>query len=486
MNPTKPMSRRTALQGLGAFGSAVVAFGAGSARAGAAQASSRAPEPASGSFRKQVFERVFKTRLVDTHEHLPDESQRLQSSGPGSPRCDDWALLLSHYLDSDLLVAGMSKADHDRFLSPGTDPAEKWRLLAPWWPAVKNTGYAQAVRIAMRELYDVEDLNAGTAGKVQAGYERLRRPGFYQEVLRERANIESCQVNCLTGEPFRESTMPTLLMQDISIVGMFSGPSIKQYATPPGIEVKSLGDWHRVIQWWFDTYAKYAVAVKSQNAYSRDIDYARVPAEDAEAAFGKLLAKEPVTPEERKRVEDHLFWVAVGQATKHSLPVKLHTGYYAGQNGMPLARLQRNAGSACDLCRLSPDTKFVFMHICYPYYEELLALAKQYTNAHVDMCWSWLINPLAAKDYFKKHIVTAPASKLLPFGGDYIPVEPVLGHAVLARRGIAQGLSELVDEGLLTRNDAMELIEPILNGNAHRIFDLARKADALSRAEWAS
>ena len=149
---------------------------------------------------------------------------------------------------------------------------------------------------------------------------------------------------------------------------------------------------------------------------------------------------------DRKPLEDHLFWQAVDQATAHGLPVKLHTGYYAGENSMPLARLRLNAGSAAELCRLSPDTKFVFMHICYPYYEEMLALTKHYTNAYIDMCWSWIINPLAAKDYLKKHIVTAPVNKLLPFGGDYTPVEPVLGHAIIARRGITQALAELVEK----------------------------------------
>lgn len=422
--------------------------------------------------------------MVDTHEHLADESQRLQRTGPGSPRCDDWALLLSHYLDSDLLVAGMPRRDMDQFLSSTVSPSDKWRLLEPWWPAVKNTGYAQAVRIAMRELYDVEDLSAQTVQRVQAGYEKFRRPGFYREVLRTRANLESCQVNCLTGDPFRKSENPTLLMQDISIVGMFAGPALNQYASPAGIEVKALPDWHRVIQWWFEKYGKYAVAAKSQNAYSRDIDYARVPAEQAEPIFHKVLNREPVTTEQRKALEDHLFWYAVDQATTHQLPVKLHTGYYAGQNGMPLGRLQHNIGSASDLCRLSPNTQFVFMHICYPHYEELLALTKHYTNAHVDMCWSWLINPVAAKDYFKKHIVTAPANKLLPFGGDYIPVEPVLGHAAIARRGIALALSELVEEGWLNLRDAMDLIPLILNGNARRIFQLATKTETLKQADW--
>jgi len=124
------------------------------------------------------------------------------------------------------------------------------------------------------------------------------------------------------------------------------------------------------------------------------------------------------------------------------------------------------------------------MHIGYPYYEELLAVAKQWTNAHVDLCWAWIINPAAAVDYLKQHIVTAPINKLLPFGGDYIPAEPVLGHAVMARRGIAQALSELVEEGWLRLADALDLVDPILHQNARQIFRLAQKTEALREVDW--
>jgi predicted TIM-barrel fold metal-dependent hydrolase len=335
----------------------------------------------------------------------------------------------------------------------------------------------------MRQLYDVEDLSAATVKKVQAGYEQTRRAGFYRRILCEMGKIESCQVNCLS-RPFGESDMPTLLMQDLSIVGMFAGPDFKGFGKPTGIEIRSLADWHRVIDWWFEKYGRYAVAVKSQNAYSRDIDYEQVPGEKVEDAFKKRLANEPLTGGERKSLEDHLFWYAVNKATEHKLPVKLHTGYYAGQDRMPLERLLHNAGSAADLCRKAPDARFVFMHICYPYYEELLAVAKHYANAYVDMCWSWIINPVAAKDFLKKCLVTAPANKVLTFGGDYGSVEPVLGHAAIARRGIALALSELVEEGWLTLADAMELVNPIMHSNARQIFNLAEKTKVLQDVLW--
>ena len=483
MKTNRLLTRRDCLNRLGTIGAALVALDMPHAPAVAAAARGLASSsrPASNPL-KVLARHVFEARLIDTHEHLVEEKDRL--TGPAPPRipCDDWALLFSHYLNSDLIVAGMPKGDMDKFLSRDLDPGAKWRLLAPYWPAVKNTGYGQAVRIAIRELYGVEELSATTTSKVQTGYEKTRRTGFYHRILQEYAGIESCQVNHLGQEPFRQSDMPELLMQDISIVGMFAGPNVHQYAPATGIEVKTLSHWHRVINWWFDRYSKYAVAVKSQHAYARDIDYARVPPEKAEPVFDRVLRKEPVSAEERKLLEDHLFWHAVDQATAHDLPVKLHTGYYAGQNSMPLSRLQRNANSAAELCRLSPDTRFVFMHICYPFCEELLAVAKHWTNAHVDMCWSWIINPLAAKEYLKKHIVTAPINKLLPFGGDYVPVEPVLGHAIIARRGIAQALSELVEERWLTLSDAVELVNPILNGNARNLFQLSKKTQALRTA----
>lgn len=477
MKEENRVSRRNTLQGMGLAGAGAI-LGTTGVPIKASQET-----PANGRANPEIVKRVFATPLIDTHEHLVEEKERL-APAQARGRADDWSLLLSHYLDSDLVVAGMPKDAQDAFFSPKTDPVDKWRYLEPYWPAVKNTGYGQAVRIAVQRIYEVDDLSAGNVKKIQAAYEQTRRAGFYRRILCDLAKIESCQVNCLS-RAFCESDMPTLLMQDLSIVGMFSGPDLNGFGRPTGIEVHALSDWHRVIDWWFEKYAKYAVAVKSQNAYSRDIDYEQVPAEKTEALFKKRIANQPLTGEERKALEDHLFWYAVRKATDNKLPIKLHTGYYAGQNSMPLGRLLHNPGSATDLCRKAPETRFVFMHICYPYYEELIATAKQYTNAYVDMVWSWIINPVAAKDFLKKYLVTAPANKILTFGGDYIPVEPVLGHATLARRGIALALSELVEEGWLSLSDAMDLIDPIMHGNARRIFNLPEKTRVLEKVKWA-
>jgi len=470
------ITRRSALMAMGAWGTAATV---GPAARGEPPTEQMPAERHEG-FQRELERLVDQTPLVDTHEHLPDEEERLR--GEWVP-CDDWSVLFSHYLDSDLATAGMPDRDLERLLSRDVDPVAKWSLLAPVWPAVKNTGYARAVRIAMQELYDIDELNEQTVARLQAGYEAVRKPGFYQRILVDLARIESCQVDSLGS--FRESRQPLLLMQDLNFLGMHMGPDIQGLAGPTGKEVRSLDDWHAVIRWWFDQYGPYAVAVKSQAAYRRGLDYEQVPAETAAPVFQRVLEEAPVSPEERKRLEDHLFWFAVEQATRHGLPVKLHTGYFGGHNYMPLERLAGNAAQAANLCRRSPDTQWVFMHIAYPYWQELLAVAKHYRNAHIDMCWAWIIDPVSSTRFLKSHLLTAPANKVFVFGGDYIPVECVLGHARLARQGVARALHELVEEGYLSRDDAVALVEPLLRGNARSLYRLSAKAEKLRQAPWA-
>ncbi len=478
MRKEKEITRRGAIKSVGAAGGAAVLGTMISSTKDADATENRA----SATIRQQIQSAVQQTLLIDTHEHLIEEEERLHASS-SRIKSNDWSFLLSHYINSDLITAGMPASSMQQFFSDELDPIQKWDLVEPYWPAVKNTGYGQAVEIAVRELYGVDGLTRESVPHIQEGYIRRIQPGFYHEILNDIAGIESCQVNSLSA-PFNETKLPLLLMQDISIVGMHIGPNIQEFAPKTGIEVNGLDDWHKVIDWWFEQYGPYAVAVKSQAAYRRNIDYEDIPADHAAPLFKKRVRGENLTSEEKKRLEDHLFWYSVRKATEWKLPVKLHTGYYAGHNYMPLSRLQQNPGAITDLCRISPETKFVFMHICYPFYEELISAAKHYTNAHIDMCWSWIISPVASVNFLKQYLVTAPSNKVLTFGGDYIPVEPVVGHAAIARQGICLALSQLVEEGWLPLDHAMELIEPIMNGNARRLFRLEEKTKALQNAPW--
>jgi hypothetical protein len=419
---------------------------------------------------------VDSTPFVDTHEHLLEESTRLDPPDRGRvfQTQTDFSVLFSHYADSDLTVAGMPPADLAELARRDVEPAAKWQLVEPYYQRAAQTGYLLNVRESVRALYGHDDLNADNVDDISAQIAAMIRPGFYQRILADVCNIEHCQVNSLETPLLMDTAYPALLCQDMSFVPLSTGLQIEEVAATAGISVSSLADWHSVVDWCFANIGPRAIALKNQSAYGRRLDYADVDAATAAPLFARFLGDtSTLTESERKAVEDHLFNYCLRRAAEHQLPVKLHTGYYAGHSYMPLHRLRHNAGDLCDLLHRHPDVSFVIMHITYPYQDEAIAIAKHYPNAWIDMCWAWIINPLACVRFVKEFLMAAPANKLFTFGGDYMNIEMVPGHARIARRGISQALRELVADGWVDDSAVPALVECLMRGNAHALFDYA-------------
>ncbi len=414
---------------------------------------------------------VEQTPFVDTHEHLIEERDRTEQRGLGGNLfpCDDWSYLFMHYLRDDLQSAGMSREEGRRFWDPETCTEEKCSLLLPYWERAKHTGYGQAVRHTLRGLYGLDDHTAQTAPFLAERYRELVRPGFYREILRERSNLECCQVNSLQ-RVFMETELPDLLPQDLSILHLSTPPALEQVERETGKSAASLDEWLEIVDWYFATYGPRAVAVKSQCAYGRRLDFGPATRAEAEPLFARLAQREQLSQDERKPLEDFLFRYCVGKAAERGLPVKLHTGYYAGTGYMTLERVRHNAADLCPLLQEFPDARFVLMHIGYPYQDEYIALAKHYRNVYIDMCWAWIINPLAGVRFLKEFLLAAPANKLFTFGGDYITVETVYGHSRIARLGITEALTELVAARWIVEPEVPELVDRIMRGNARELF----------------
>lgn len=432
-----------------------------------------------------IQELVKATPFIDTHEHLIEESRRL--SAPVADDwlypCNDWSYLFMHYTQDDLRVAGMSGEGMKQFFAPDIEPADKWRLFEPYWPRARHTGYGQAALRSIQLLFGEADVNAGNVARITEKMHELQRPGFYRYVLRGVAGVESCQVNSLEAI-FCETAQPDLLYQDLSTTQFGSGLDLPRLRHETGLPLNTLRQGYDAIDWYFERYGAQAVATKNQSAYERRLNYDDVPAEVAAPLFERHAAGRSLSAGEMKALQDHLWRYTVARATARGLPVKMHTGYYAGADRMPLDRVSRNLQDLCPILQDFPDTKFVLMHITYPYQGELLGLAKQYSNVYVDLCWAWIMNPIATKNFVKEFLVSAPANKLLTFGGDFISVENVAGHASIARQGLAQALDELVAEGWLSESAALDLVEPLMRGNAWELFNMESKT-AIARAKVA-
>lgn len=397
----------------------------------------------------EIGDRIRSTQWIDTHEHLLEESERVAGpTGDALYPCDDWSYLVQHYAGDDLRSAGMPVADYERFTRANVDPVEKWDLFEPWWLRTRHTGYLRAATISIEQLYGLP-LAREHVGEITSQMRASVKPGYYRDVLAA-AGIRTCQVNSLR-HTFCETEYPDLLHQDLSFIGFTLN-------APDG----SLDERLAGIDAAFERWGRRAVAVKNQWAYARRMLVAEVDVTAARNAYEG--GGEPSV------WQDFVFGYCVERATDYDLPVKLHTGYFASTNRMPLHRVRDNISDLCPLLERFGSTTFVVMHTAYPYTAEAIALAKQYSNAIIDLCWAWIIDPATTEDFLRRFLVTAPHSKVLCFGGDYYPIENVVGHAEIARRGLTRALDGLVADGFLSAADGLELVDDLMWRNAARVL----------------
>lgn len=427
------------------------------------------------SIAAELAELADATAWIDTHEHLVEERHRI-GARPYSftPSGEDevlhlpadWTVLIAQYALDDLVSAGLPASAARELLGTELGPLEKWLLIEPHVERVRSTGYWAAVDQTSERLFGLR-LGRDTCAEIDAACRKLRQPGFYRHVLRDVANVDWCHVNSLDESPFCETAQPALLQQDLGLFPLVMGrPHPAEAAS--GIEVRELDDQLGVIDWCFERYGEAAVAVKCQWAYVRDLAVELVEP-PSKQEFARLRRGE-ATAAERRVVEDFLFTRCVTLAAERGLPVKLHLGYMSGNHAPRLADLPLHVSQVTALVQRHPEATFVLMHSAWPHGEQLIALAKHCPNVIVDLSWAWILAPLATVEFVQRFLTSASASKLLAFGGDYLAVESVVGHAALARKGLVTALSTLVGERWISRKDALALMPMLMRENALRLF----------------
>jgi len=384
---------------------------------------------------------VEEIRLIDTHEHLQSEQERLALGDRL-----DFSHLLSAYVHSDLVSAGMTPTSHDRIWtmdSMGQD--EKWQLIAPHWERIRHTGYAQAVRLTVQDVYGIDDLTVDTYRDVTAAMQAHNKPGVQRWLVQEKAGVEWCILHNPDGEGviYRDNADPKLFRQALAINHFLAEKlPLAQFQVKTGIEPTSWEHFTAIMDWYFERYADQAVAIKNNCPYWRSLRFDDVAPAQAAAVFTKgYLLSEPLTPAEVKLLQDAAFHHCLRRATDYDLPVQIHTGYQAGFRSLRVDWIRPT--DLINLFRQYPQVRFDLFHSGYPYQNEVAALVKNYPNVHVDLCWAWIIDPYATRQALRSFIGAVPIHKVFGFGGDYGMADVVYGHARIARWGVAWALAEM-------------------------------------------
>jgi len=418
-------------------------------------------------------------KVIDTHQH-----QRL---GPilGGEEVNFYTILSTTGLRTDLVSAGAPGLDADMIKRGDLDSL--WAVYGIFLDRCRNTSYYDHMVKEFRILYDMNepyftrDNIEKLSAQLARNYENPDR--WYREAFRK-ASFE-LMLNDQWWDQFKLhtdfKTHVLVMRMDMYMVSIAHRAELERsdadtlsnpfyQARQEGFEIQSLDDYLAFADHWFSTFVERgAVCAKTANAYHRSIDYRRVPKEEATRLFAR--PSETLTPEERKRLEDFIFFWCVGKCAEYGLPLQIHTGYLAGnskslENGRPMKLL--------DVFQAYPQVQFSLFHGGFPWYQEIGAIAKSYPNVCVDLVWLPQISREAAVSALHQWLDCVPYTKFF-WGGDCTTVEDAAGSLECGRDVVAQVLAERVSAGRMTMELAREIARGIFRDNAIRFFKLEEK-----------
>ena len=359
-----------------------------------------------------------------------------------------------------------------------------------------RVGYAEHVRWR-RHSEGVETPRAKRAGRLASGQFPGRdglwdgdeyfgdKPGLYEWVLREKAGIERIILDTSTDTPVEEVDRrffsPVIRFRDFVIVR--SRVELEALETRCGRKIHSLNDLVDSLKAEFRRVYPHVVGVKIGLAYMRTLKFDKVSFREAEEVFNNIYKQEMfdritigktrrtvpagLSLNECKPLQDFMVHKVIQFASEMDLPIQIHTGLQEGNENIIT---NSNPTLLVNLFREYKEVKFDIFHGSYPYIGELAALAKNFPNVYVDMCWLHIISPYKAREALSEWLDTVPSNKIFGFGGDYRFIEGVYGHSVIARENIAKVLADKVAEGILTDEQAMKIAEKLLRKNAEELF----------------
>lgn len=421
----------------------------------------------------EIKKHVDSIRLIDTHEHLPQEKERINQ------KVDFLATFFPHYASVDLRSAGMTEEDLIKVRNPDISLGERWELFEPWWEKTENTGYARAVAIAARDLYGVDELTSSTVGILSDRIKEKNVEGLYQWVLKEISGID---ISINDTQFYKRNSFFAPVRRFSEFLYTRDRTALRELEKQVGKPIHTFKDMVSALKAEFDKTPDI-VGVKIGLAYTRPIYFEKVTFSAAEEAFNEIykttrfreysnediwkMVPEPIAGESLRVIQDYLVHVMIQEGTKRGLPIQIHTGLQEGNENI---MANSHPELLTNLFMEYKEAKFDVFHGGWPYSEELGALAKNFPNVFIDMCWMHIISPSRSRSALSDWLDEVPANKIMGFGGDYLFVEGAYGHSVMARENIARVLSEKVDDRVYTLDQAKKYARWLLRENPERLF----------------
>ncbi|KAL0951556.1 hypothetical protein HGRIS_008238 [Hohenbuehelia grisea] len=187
----------------------------------------------------------------------------------------------------------------------------------------------------------------------------------------------------------------------------------------------------------------------------------------------KMLKDEGKIRLAHKALNDHVVRLALEVAGKYQKPVQFHTGL--GDNDISLAN--SSPAHMQQIIKAYPGTTFVLLHSSYPFTREAGYLTSAYPNVFLDFGEVFpMVSGAGQRAIIRQVLELCPTNKIMwSTDGHWWPETYYLG-TTQARHALYVVLSEVIRDGELSEEAAIQVVENALFHNANTVYKLGLQA----------
>ena len=220
-----------------------------------------------------------------------------------------------------------------------------------------------------------------------------------------------------------------------------------------------------------------AIAVKFLTAYLRPLDFTNPPVEKVRKVYARYVNGGKPPADEYKALQDYLFRYIAREAGRIGLVVHIHTGFGIGRyfnvdgaNPLLLEQVFNDPTLR--------DTTFVIIHGGWPFAKQTAAMLLK-PNVYADFsAIAFLIYPRELSEVIRSWLEIQPQKVM--FGTDAFEV----GYMLLnweefawlrtdsSRQALALALTGMMNDGEITRQQAVGIARKVLRENAIKLYKL--------------
>jgi len=165
-------------------------------------------------------------------------------------------------------------------------------------------------------------------------------------------------------------------------------------------------------------------------------------------------------------LRDYVWDFSIDICQKLGMVIAVHAGFGGDHRYL-------NPSSLMPVARRHPDVMFDLYHLGYPWVNEAIMLAFANKNVYINLCGVQMISQAMVIDAMRTLVDIIPFDRVIAYGADNFAVEKSYGHLLISKENVSAAFSDVVTQGRLTIENAVDLATKWYYDNPKELYMLS-------------